>query len=67
MFRWMVSRVTDILLAFIIATIILGYGAYRYPEFFPRQFYYYWPMVLQPKAVQTPQATAPSSQVQEQN
>lgn len=67
MFRWIVGRLTDILLAFVIATVILGYGAYRYPEFFPRQFYHYWPVAVQPKP--TPQATSPASnsQMQEQN
>lgn len=42
MFKWMIGRVTDILLALVVATVLLGYGASQYPEFFPHQFFQYW-------------------------
>jgi hypothetical protein len=53
MFKWMVGRVTDILLAFAVVTLLLWYGASHYPELFPRQFFQYWSVV----------APAPVSQV----
>lgn len=60
MFNWIVNRVTDILLAFAVATLILGYAAYHYPELFPRQLYQYWPIAAQ----QAPQQSAVSANVQ---
>ncbi len=52
MFKWFVSRVTDVLIAFALATLLLWYGAVTRPEFFPQRFFQYW-------TVATPQ-TAPN-------
>ncbi|EIJ35899.1 hypothetical protein [Thiothrix nivea] len=42
MFKWVVNSVTDTLIAFILATVLLWYGAVSYPEFFPKSFHQYW-------------------------
>jgi hypothetical protein len=40
--KWFVSRVVDLLIVFVLATILLWLGATRYPTFFPQSFYHYW-------------------------
>jgi hypothetical protein len=52
MFKWVVGRVTDILLAFVVVTVLLWYGASHYPEFFPRQFFHYWSVVTPDSGLQ---------------
>lgn len=42
MFKWFVSRVTDVLIAFALATLLLLYGAFNHPEVFPPRFFQYW-------------------------
>ena len=42
MFKWFVSSVTDILIAFTLATLLLLYGAVSHPELFPQRFFQYW-------------------------
>lgn len=58
MFKWVVSRVTDILIAFTLATLLLAYGAITYPEYFPQRFFRYWTLAAPgqpaPLAVATP-------------
>lgn len=44
--KWVVSCVTDILIAFSLATLLLWYGATSHPEFFPRSFFQYWGAVV---------------------
>lgn len=51
MFKWVVSRVVDILIVFVLATVLLWFGATRYPEFFPQSFFQYWGGVV-PSQVQ---------------
>ncbi len=58
MFKWFVSRVTDVLIAFALATLLLLYGAFSHPDIFPRRFFDYW-TVATPNSV----PVAPSQQV----
>ncbi len=57
-FKWFVSRVTDLLIAFALATLLLLYGAFSHPEIFPQLFFQYW-TVATPNSV----PAAPSQQV----
>ncbi len=50
MYKWFVSRVTDILIAFAVATLLLLYGVMRHPEVFPQRFFQYW-TVTSPQSV----------------
>lgn len=40
--QWFIKRVTDLLIAFAVATVLLFVGAVNYPAFFPQQFFHYW-------------------------
>lgn len=65
MFKWVVSRVTDILIAFTLATLLLAYGAITYPEYFPQRFFRYWTLAAPepaPLAVSAPVPHPVSSQ-----
>jgi len=42
MFKWMVGYIVDTLLVFLIATLLLWYGAAHFPDFFPSKFFQYW-------------------------
>ncbi len=55
MFKWLFTRLVDVLLVFLIVTGLLWYGAVHYPQFFPAQFFSYW-QVAKPVSV-TPTAT----------
>ncbi|HRJ51657.1 MAG TPA: hypothetical protein PLE99_02730 [Candidatus Thiothrix moscowensis] len=46
MFDWMVNRLIDVLLVFVLATVVLWWGAVRYPELFPAAFYHYWGVAM---------------------
>jgi hypothetical protein len=50
-FKWFVSSVTDILIAFALATLLLLYGVMSHPEVFPQHFFKYW-TVTNPYAAQ---------------
>ncbi|WMP18534.1 hypothetical protein [Thiothrix lacustris] len=58
MFKWFVSSVTDILIAFTLATLLLLYGAMSHPEMFPQRFFQYWTLTS-PHSVPEP----PSQQI----
>lgn len=45
MFKWMVSRVTDLLIAFTLATLLVWFGLIKYPELFPQRLAQYWSAV----------------------
>lgn len=47
MSNWIISRLVDLLLVFALATLLLWWGASRYPSFFPERFQQYWGVVLQ--------------------
>lgn len=42
MVKWLINSVTDLLIAFTLATLLLFVGAVNYPEFFPQRFFHYW-------------------------
>jgi hypothetical protein len=50
--KWFVNCVTDLLIAFILATLLLFYTAVTHPEFFPQRFFHYW-AVAKPESVST--------------
>lgn len=60
MCKWMVACMTDILLALLVVTVLLGYGAYHYPDFFPRQFFRYWTLAA-PATLPSPAAPLAAS------
>lgn len=53
MTKWFINSVTDLLIAFTLATLLLFMVAVNYPELFPQRFFQYW-------AVATPDATPPA-------
>ena len=59
MFKWVINRLIDILLVFLIVSALLWYAAVNYPQFFPIQFFSYWHLPAPMTAAQTP-----TSQVQ---
>lgn len=66
MFKWFVSRITDILIAFTLATVLLAYAGITYPEYFPQRFFQYWTVAAPtsaPMAVAAPVPPADSRQV----
>ena len=65
MFKWFVSRVTDVLIAFALATLLLLYGAFSHPDVFPQRFFHYW-TVATPNSVPvaTSQQVSAVTQVQ---
>jgi hypothetical protein len=40
--KWIVNRLVDLLLVFALATLLLWWGASRYPAFFPERFQQHW-------------------------
>lgn len=65
MFKWFVSSVTDILIAFTLATLLLLYGAVSHPELFPQRFFQYW-AVAKPDTAQEAASQQVSSVAQVQ-
>ncbi|WGZ95670.1 MAG: hypothetical protein QJT81_06700 [Candidatus Thiothrix putei] len=52
MSKWFVNCVTDLLIVFALATLLLFYVAVTHPEFFPQRFFQYW-VVAKPESVST--------------
>ncbi|UOG93585.1 MAG: hypothetical protein L3K52_07605 [Candidatus Thiothrix sulfatifontis] len=42
MTKWLINSVTDLLIAFGLATLLLFVGSVNYPELFPQRFVQYW-------------------------
>lgn len=54
MSKWFVSRVTDLLIAVVLATLLLLYGAIARPDVFPQRFFQYWAIVTPESAPEVP-------------
>lgn len=63
MFDWVVNRLVDILIVIALATLLLWFGANRYPEMVPAAFYHYWGMAA-PTAQAAAEPVSTVSQVQ---
>lgn len=63
MFNWVVNRLVDMLIVIVLATLLLWFGASRYPEMVPTAFYHYWGMAM-PTAEATAEPVSAVSQVQ---
>ncbi len=57
MIKWLFTRLVDILIVFLLVTLLLWYGASRYPQFFPSQFFSYWQVAKPHTAVLNPAPT----------
>ncbi|MDQ5767820.1 hypothetical protein [Thiothrix subterranea] len=68
MLQWLINSVTDVLIAFALATLFLFVGAVNYPEFFPQRFFHYWvvatPEVAPKQSVEAAQQVSVVTQVQ---
>lgn len=53
MLDWIVGRITDLLIAFVIATAVMWYALVEYPEIFPQHVVSYWESVIPSAAQQT--------------
>lgn len=42
MLKWLTNWITDLLAAVTLATLLLGYAAVAYPEYFPQHLAHYW-------------------------
>ena len=66
--QWFINSVTDLLIAFALATLFLFAGAVNYPEFFPQRFFQYWavaiPDVVPTQSAETTQQVSVVTQVQ---
>lgn len=61
MTKWCINSVTDLLIVFALATLLLFVGAVNYPEFFPQRFFQYW--VVATPDVAPAQSAEPAQQV----
>lgn len=66
MFNWVINRLVDLLIVFVLATLALWFGAMRYPDMVPSAFYHYWGMAapVEDAVVTTAEPVSAVSQVQ---
>ena len=57
MIKWLFTRLVDILIVFLLVTLLLWYGASRYPQFFPSPFFSYWQVAKPHTEVLNPAST----------
>ena len=61
MSKWVVKRLIDLLIVFILVSIALWYGVKHYPQFFPQRIQHYWGFLVPQTSTS---ATIAVSQVQ---
>jgi len=66
--QWLINSMTDVLIAFGLATVLLLVGTVNYPELFPQRFFHYWavatPAAATARAGTTVQQVSAVTQVQ---